>query len=864
MAVEQERCGASSDSLAELLRRGTRGASILLAGTGFVVASMATYAEGPAGTEASSNNSQTLEEVVVTARRREEILQDVPATVNAVSPAELQKLNLQNLQDISGVVPGLTITQTTAGFSDNDTLRGISFNPITGSQNTVAFYVNDVFVTNNFVTTSNFDVGQLEVLRGPQGTLRGEPAPAGSLTIATHRPDLEKFGGYVTVTGTNHGNTNENGAVNLPIIQDKLAVRLAGIADDDDFTAVKSIHSSQDPYSHTYGGRASIRFEPIDSIEANVMYQHLYEHQQSFGEVSGPGAPGGVNPNAPANYNGPPISPFARTSVDNYPAQFVQWEDIVTSQLDWHVLGQEVSYTGSYWRYKYNVGNSVIPGNQVPGITAANPIPYLQFQEDTPASVEHTRTHELRVSSETPLLGFIDYTVGFFYRNTGNEVDSIQAPVFLPGSNGSPLAAQSPFVYNSLFTMPILIQAPKQEKETSEFAHLTFHLPWETELAVGGRYLDYQVNGFTNGTLETGLAHIGLPFVALPGGAATCGAVHGGVGTSYPGVCNLPASFAIKSNVALATTSATYSDHPWIYNASLSHKIDKDLMVYVSSGSSWRPPATTVGVFNAANDPTLAGLLHLKAEKSYQFEAGFKWTFLEDRARLNVAVYHQKFQDFEYEGLPTYYLNFNGSTKTASSFFFNSNPDAVVNGVDLDASLRITHDWSFDFSSSLSNGHLTGSNIPCNPPNGGTTAAAFPAGTYIFLCPSHASTSTAPNFNFSAQSEYDFPVPRLTNVNAFLRGLFTFYGRNPHASVVYVTPSYGLLNLYTGIRSADGRWEGALFAKNALNNQKILSLSNIPLTTSLTPTFGGTGYYTTLLTPRQEFGLTITYSFGSR
>jgi iron complex outermembrane receptor protein len=854
-------------TVAFILRGGRHGASVFMAGSSLLLAPVtATHAEGPAAGSAATPAGETetgtgqgLEEIIVTARRREEVLQDVPATVNAVTPAELQKLNLQNLQDLTGVVPGLTITQTTAGFSDNDTLRGVSFNPVTGTQNPVAFYVNDVFVTNNFVTTSNFDVGQIEVLRGPQGTLRGEPSPAGSLTITTRKPDLEQFGGYLTVTAAQFGNTNENGAVNLPIIQDKLAVRLAGVADDDDFTGVKSINDSVRPYNHTYGERASLRFEPIEQIEANVMYQHLYQHQQSYDEVDGPGAPGGVNPNAPANYNGPAISPFSRLSVDNYPSEFINSQDIVTGQLDWHIQGQQISYVGSYWRFRYNVGDTVIPANQLPGITAANPVPYLALQQETPTSTERTRTHELRIASESPLFGFLDYTAGFFTRDTGNEVFSVQAPSFLPGSFGSPLSPPNPFLYNSLFTLPVVIDAPKTEKEYSEFIHLTFHLPHDTELAIGGRHLDYKSDGFTNGTLLTSGASIALP---LP--APACGFIHGQYGVSYPGICNLPASVAIRSTVALPTTTANVSDHPWIYNASLSHKLDKDLLIYVSSGSSWRPPAVTVGVFNAGNDPTIASLLKGQSERSIQFEGGFKWTFLDDRARLNVAYYHQKFENFVYEGLPTFYLSNNGSTTTATTYFFNSSPDAVVNGVDIDSAFRLTRDWTFDLSSSWSNGHLTGSSIPCNPPNGGTTAAAFPPGTSIFLCPSHASTSTAPNFNATAQSEYDVPIPMLTGVNGFIRGLFTFYGRNPHASTIYVTPSYGITNFYAGLRSPSGAWEGALFAKNAFNNEKILKLDFTPITTAVTPTFGSTGYYNVLLTPRQQFGITATYSFGSR
>jgi iron complex outermembrane receptor protein len=190
---------------------------------------------------AAEAGTNTLEEIVITARRKSELLQDVPQTVTAVTSAELQKLNLQNLTDISGVVAGLQITQEPGGAQDTNTFRGVSFNPATGTQNTVAFYLNDVWVTNNFVNSSNFDVGQIEVLSGPQGTLRGEPAPSGSLTITTHRPDLEQFGGYATLTGAEYGSFNENGAVNLPIIQDRLAVRLAGIADDDDYNGVKSL-----------------------------------------------------------------------------------------------------------------------------------------------------------------------------------------------------------------------------------------------------------------------------------------------------------------------------------------------------------------------------------------------------------------------------------------------------------------------------------------------------------------------------------------------------------------------------------------------------------------------------------------------
>jgi iron complex outermembrane recepter protein len=766
-------------------------------------------------------------------------------------------------------VPGLQIAPGANRSLDSNSFRGVSFQPASGTQNTLGFYVNDTFVTNNFVTTSNFDVGQIELLSGPQGTLRGEPSPSGSLTITTHKPDLEKFGGYATATATHLGNTNENGAVNLPIIQDKLAVRLAGLVDDDDLDGVRSLNSSASPYFHTYSGRASVRFEPIDSVEANLMYQHTYWHQNQFFQVEGPGAAGGLDPNAPANYNGPPISATQRLAVQTFP--LTQWDkqDLLTGQLDWHLLGQVLTYDGSYWTYAVNNGNGGIGNNanQIPGTTAANPIPREPIQFNTPSITQHVQTNELRLSSETPLLSFMDYTVGGFFKRTSNAVDVVQLASFFPGAFGSPLGASNPFLYNPQYTLQLLVQSPAEEKETSQFLNLTFHLPGNTELAAGGRHIGYTKSGSTEATLLPNGSFAALPPAALglPAGVP-CSAF--GFGSTYANTCDIPASVLLQGHyTALPLTPQDLTDSTFIYNVSLSHKFTESLLGYVKVGTSWRPPGVSVGINNAADDPILNSLLHLQSEKSTDVEGGFKWTFLENRARLNLAYFHQKFKDFIYSGLPALYLSDNGSgASTVTAFSFNSNPDAVVNGLDLDTGFKLTSNWDLNLNATYTNGHLTGSQIPCSPPSGGQTAAAFPPGTHVFLCPSDASTSVTPNFNSSLQSEYHRPIPG-TNIDGFVRGLFTYYGRNPHASEFYVAPSYGITNLFFGLRSPDGAWEGALFAKNAFNVKPVL-LSNIGNPAidiaSLSTTFGSSGYYGTQLGPRQEFGLTFTYAFGSR
>ena len=222
--------------------------------------------------------------------------------------------------------------------------------------------------------------------------------------------------------------------MNLPIIPGKLAVRLAGIAEDDDLDGVKSVNSSASPYYHTYAGRASVRFEPIDAIEANVMYQHLFWHQTQFPQVAGPGAPGGVDPNAPANYNGPADHPDPEARGANLPDPTYNHEDLLTGQLDWHFLGQLSSYNGSYWNYAGQQRLAPQAANQVPGINAANRDSQSTLSSSiTPSTTQRTQTDELRLASETPIFGFMDYTVGGFFRHTSDPGEtSCSSPASCP------------------------------------------------------------------------------------------------------------------------------------------------------------------------------------------------------------------------------------------------------------------------------------------------------------------------------------------------------------------------------------------------------------------------------------------------
>src|SRR5215831_4964678 len=201
-----------------------------------------TSAAGAADAPTSATASPAgLEEIIVTARRKEESLQDVPQTVSAVTAETIEKLNILKFEDVQSVTPGLTLSSGTTGYTTTASMRGVSFNVESGASETVAFYLNDAPTDSNFLFQSMYDIGQIEVLRGPQGTLRGRASPSGAITVTTHKADVSGFGGYGMVTATDQSAYDLNGAINIPILSDVLAIRIAGITQKDKFDFVKSV-----------------------------------------------------------------------------------------------------------------------------------------------------------------------------------------------------------------------------------------------------------------------------------------------------------------------------------------------------------------------------------------------------------------------------------------------------------------------------------------------------------------------------------------------------------------------------------------------------------------------------------------------
>ncbi len=260
---------------------------------------------------AGAEPNQELSEIVVTAEKRESTVQSTPISITAVSGSDLQAHGLSDMTSLAQQVPGISFKTAGPGQTEFE-IRGLTSTG--GESPTVGFYLDDAVLTpaamaqngKTVIDPSLFDLSRVEVLRGPQGTLYGAGSMGGTIKLVTNQPDPHAFATNVEVIGsdtTNGGGFNhtENAMVNIPLVQDMLALRLVGTdkyidgwidrkvlspfpVEVNNSTArgdVAGAPVAQD-FSHSnwerlQAGRASVLFQPTDrlSVTAGFMHQQL-------------------------------------------------------------------------------------------------------------------------------------------------------------------------------------------------------------------------------------------------------------------------------------------------------------------------------------------------------------------------------------------------------------------------------------------------------------------------------------------------------------------------------------------------------------------------------------------------------------
>jgi len=439
----------------------------LLRTVGLVMACTCVGLTSAQGSSEGSDGFRQFEEVVVTAQKRTESLQDVPISMSVLGAEELTELNIFDFTETAKLTPGVNLFPGVQSAAIR--LRGVgpAFFALTAPQS-VAVFIDEIAQGSVGAAFSTLvDIERLELLRGPQGTLYGQNAPSGAYNITTRAPNTEELEGYVEATyGQQNSSDLESidlrGAINLPLMEDALGLRIAGVyADSDGYVKVKNPASSDD----STGGKdhKALRSRLLWNINQdmditwNVNYQDLTENPVDF-NVEGivPGT-GGDNP-VRAIHN--------RFEEAHYFGDFIS------------EANTDLTDTSLHWRwYQDAVDLDVLASFQdFDTHLLDNRAPYPGFDDSFDIQLDwQTATAEIRLSK---IGEKFDYLAGLYYadRDIDGALDLVLSGIDLKGP------------------------ADGGANTKAVFANLTFHLSEKWDLTTGARYDKNEV--WTKGDLK--------------------------------------------------------------------------------------------------------------------------------------------------------------------------------------------------------------------------------------------------------------------------------------------------------------------------------------------------------------------------
>ena len=389
----------------------------------------------------------SIDEIIVTARRREESGQDIPLTLTVLDAAAIEKAGIKSLFDLNAAVPGINMSSSGNPANTVFSIRGISrvtFGPV---QPAVSTYVNDVPLAIWGAAIPTYDMATLQVLKGPQGTLFGRNSTTGAVIATTQAPSHE-FGGFVTTSFGNYSSQVYEGAVDLPLIKDKVALRLAGQIDKRDGYTKDMVYGDDLDNRDKENYRISLLVEPTEDIRNVFVYDYTNDDSEIVGNVPIRDGFGLVdvlpftngtffNPfsNPPVPCNGNPLCDFnaliARQEAGGirkvWPSvdQWASFErEIITNTTTWNIT-ENITLKNIIGKTEYHYGSlNTTDGSQMNLINSQNDSNGKQF------------TNEFQVLGNA-LGGDLEYILGYFYLDSEPDGDnklSLQLfnPAFVP------------------------------------------------------------------------------------------------------------------------------------------------------------------------------------------------------------------------------------------------------------------------------------------------------------------------------------------------------------------------------------------------------------------------------------------------
>jgi iron complex outermembrane recepter protein len=686
-----------------------------------IAATLTTPVLAQAAQEQASEAVDT-QDIVVTAQRREEKLSKVPVSVVAYNAEALQTRNIASEQDISTLVPGLQVKNGQNSNQLSYSMRGQSLDPFSGTSPAVLPYLNEAPYNPGNTATAFFDLGSIQVLKGPQGTLFGRNATGGAVLYTTPMPG-DEFSGYVIVRGASREFGQVQAAVDLPIVKDKLAIRLAFDATRGNgyITNINTNNTLGDKNSRS--GRLTILFTPTDTIKNVTIVQH--------DRVRGTEGVGGIfNYYSLLAKPGDPSSQFVSDGTNHVP----------------NTTGTPLSNTlaAIYSANDGPAGPGFFPG-AVEGYTKfsrANPYKiFLQY--DLPHRANNTfvsNTTEIEVGDNAKIKNIFSYMKGM----------SITA-----GNLGG-----GPFGSLWLFKLAGINATGTPGGQTFRSETYSDELQLQGT-AMDGR-LNYTAGAFYSNQKRYEIIPINIGADVVPGGIADISYAYRNRQTSkaifaqlsYQLTDKLTATlggrytwekvgirqaegnvFGVDPNSPAADQSTNLSAPAW--TASLQYQIDSNNMVYFNQRGSFRA-GNLNGTVAPFTDPLTGKAANLfKNEKVHDFEFGYKFNgrISSVPVQFNIAAYKVIVKDAQ----RALYAIVGG----APAGFTVNVPKAETKGIEVDGFFGLTSWLDVGFNLAYTDAKYTERTVPI-PFVGSLQVDSYP---------------DAPKWAGSVNAEIKFPVP---------------------------------------------------------------------------------------------------------
>lgn len=556
----------------------------LLLGTACAGALIAAAGPALAQTDAEASQAATdVGEVIVTATRRSERLQDVPLSVTAYSQEALTAKGIVGYEGLAIETPGVVLNRPSANFN-NFTARGIATNGYGANlQSTVAVYIDELPIStigNTTVLDPNlYDVERVEFLRGPQGTLFGSGSLSGALRILTRRPDTGAFDASVLVdygvVGSDSLRQRYNGMLNVPLVRDKLAIRAVGFLRDEE-GYIDNIGTGRKNANtlDAWGGRVALLWTPTERTSVKLLVSREESKPRDSSLIS------------------PALGHDTR--VSDRPDLFQGWLTSYNATIEHQFDGAQFtsSSTWSEFDQKFYVDLAGTFG------TAG-----IAFGLDAEAYMD-TFVEEVRLASDPG--GSWDWTIGGFYLDRRLDVDfnyrSRLDYLALRGFTGLP---DEYYQRQQNYT---------NSQELAGFGEVTYRFSDRLWVTGGLRYGGFEAQTF----------------------------VEGGYNSNYLAAALTPGFRGPLTIVAVApATGVKAKETGPSYKVSVSYKPVPNITTYATLSTGFRTPvvngfAGRASVVNPADIIIPAGA---DSDDLTNYEIGLKGRWLDGRLSANLAAY---------------------------------------------------------------------------------------------------------------------------------------------------------------------------------------------------------------------------------